>query len=169
VIWNKGKKGKCPLKTNWGTYKSPKEPVNVAVHEQIIVWSNQVFSLEMPDGGAIDITEDEFKEFAFSVWDVGPYVAPYNPHPTSFCPELVSRILKFWSYQNSNVLDCYHGIGNTAKTCKILHRNYTGVELNSGYCVYAQELLKSDTYHVGKKALQKMLKNHKDVLRIIGL
>lgn len=169
AVWEKGAVGKCPLKNNWGTFCSPEEPVLRECHESILVWSNEEFSLKKPSGGKIDIDEDEFKEFAWSIWNVSPHVVKYNPHPASYCYQLIERILKFWSYQGSNILDCYHGVGVTAKVCQNLKRNFTGVELNKAFCAFALKLLASKNNHVSDKDMRDLLKGHEDVLKMIGL
>jgi DNA modification methylase len=113
VIWNKGPRGKCPTNNSFGTYMSPEQPVPRSCYEQIMVYSNQEFALTNSNGKKGDILKEEFQEYAWSMWDVAPYAQPNNPHPCSFSQQLVERILKFWTYPDSMILDCYNGAGVT--------------------------------------------------------
>lgn len=143
IIWDKGEGGKDPLNCQWGTFADPKAPITRCCHENILVWANREFELENIENTEPDITPEEFKEWAWSIWKISPYVRPGNPHPCSFPPKLIERLLKFYTYPNDLILDPYGGVSTLAQICKKHKRRYTSVELNRSYCEYASEILKS--------------------------
>ncbi len=142
IIWDKSGR-KDPLNQEYGTFSDPKRPQTRSCHEHILVWSNKQFDLENIEGFLPDITPDEFKEWAWSVWKVAPYSRPNNPHPCSFPPKLIERVLKFYSYPNDLILDPYAGVSTTAQVCKKVNRRYTMIEQNPNYCDESVKLLKS--------------------------
>lgn len=143
IIWDKGGSGKNPLNNNFGSFASPKAPVTRCCHEHILIWSNKQFELDNVEGTESDITPDEFSKWAWSVWTVAPWAKGGNPHPCSFAPKLIERLLKFYTYPNDLILDPYAGVSTTAQVCKKFNRRYTTIELNPNYVEHANELLES--------------------------
>ena len=143
IIWEKTGMGRNPLNKKWGTFCSPKSPLTRHCNEHILIWSKEEFELENIEKTKPDITEKEFKEWAWSVWSVAPYVEPGNPHPCSFPSKLIQRLLKFYTYPNDLILDPYGGVSVVAHMCKKFGRRYTSIELNPNYCEYGLEKLKS--------------------------
>lgn len=141
IIWNKGEKRRNIFDTRWGSYCSPTAPLCRSCHENILVWSKDKFELENIEGSEPDITENEFKEWSWSVWNISTYTRPNNPHPCSYPHKLVERLLKYYSFKNDLILDSYAGIGITAQMCKRHKRRYTMLELNPAYCKWAKEKL----------------------------
>ena len=142
IIWDKSSR-KDPLNNRYGSYCDAKCPLSRAAHENILVWANQQFELEDIEGYGSDITPEEFQECAWSIWKVSPYSRPNNPHPCSFPPKLIERLVKFYSYSNDLVLDPYAGVSTTAQVCRKLNRRFTMLELNPNYCEESVRLLKS--------------------------
>ena len=142
IIWNKGEKRKNPMDTRWGSYCSPTAPLCRSCHENILVWSKDKFELENIEGSEPDITEEQFKEWSWSIWNISTYTRPNNPHVCSFPYKLVERILLFYTFRNSLILDPYSGAGITAQMCKKHKRRFTMIELNSSYCAYAKQKLR---------------------------
>jgi DNA modification methylase len=72
-----------------------------------------------------------------------------NEHPS--CKEHpCSKPLKFWSEiirtrtkEGDTVLDPFLGSGTTAVACKMLNRNYIGVELSEKYCQIARDRIEN--------------------------
>ena len=143
IIWEKTGMGRNPLNKKWGTFCNPKAPLTRHCNEHILIWSNKKFELENIEKTNPDITEKEFKEWAWSVWSVAPYVSPGNPHPCSFPSKLIERLLKFYTYPNDLILDPYAGVSTTAHVCKKLNRRFTTIEMNPNFCEHASKLLKS--------------------------
>lgn len=59
-------------------------------------------------------------------------------HPTQKPITIISRLIEIATDKNNLVLDCFLGSGTTAVACKLLNRNYIGVEINTEYCKIAQ-------------------------------
>ena len=141
IIWDKGNRGRNPLNTMWGSYQNPSMPLCRSMHEHILIWSKEQFNLKNIEGFEVDITEEEFKRWSWSLWNIAPYSIPNNPHPCSYPYRLIERLLKFYTFKNDLVLDPYSGVGITGICCKKLGRRYTLIELNANYCKYAKEKL----------------------------
>lgn len=71
-----------------------------------------------------------------NIWDFGEFNANIYNHglhqyPARFIPQLVRKIVKTFSNENSNVLDIFSGSGTTLLECKYLGiKNSYGIELN---------------------------------------
>lgn len=77
-----------------------------------------------------------------NVWtDISPIV-PWSKertkHPTQKPVELLARCIKLWSDSENVILDCFMGSGTTGVACKILNRNFIGIEINEEYFEIAQ-------------------------------
>ena len=142
IIWDKSGR-KNPLNIKWGTFANPKAPMTRSCFENILIWANEEFELENNENSTPDITDKEFKDWSWNIWKVAPYVTPGNPHPCSFPPKLIERLIKFYTFPNSRILDPYSGAGITAKVCKSLGRKFTCVDRNPNFCEYGSELVKT--------------------------
>ena len=142
IIWDKSGR-KNPLNKKWGSFASPKAPMTRSCFENILIWANEEFELENIENTTPDISQKEFEDWSWNVWKIAPYVTPGNPHPCSFPPKLIERVLKFYTYPNDLILDPYSGACITAKICKRLRRRFTCIDLNPNYCEYGAEQLKS--------------------------
>lgn len=67
----------------------------------------------------------------------------YN-HPAMFPEELVSRLLKLFSYQDDIVLDPFNGVGTTTLVAYKLRRKYIGIDISEEYCKTAEERLNDE-------------------------
>ena len=141
IIWNKGEKGKNPYNRSWGTYCNPQNPVNRVMHEYILVWSKETFDLENVEGFQPDISEEEFQELSWSVWDIAPTSIQGSPNPCSFAPQLVQKLLRFFTFPNDIILDPYAGAGTTGIVANNNNRRYVCIEQNPNYCHFAQDKL----------------------------
>ncbi len=56
-----------------------------------------------------------------------------NGHPTQKPVELMEWLIKTYTDENDNVLDCCMGVGSTGVACKNLNRNFIGIELEEKY------------------------------------
>lgn len=64
-----------------------------------------------------------------------------NGHPTQKPVELMEWLIKTYTNENENVLDCCMGAGSTGIACKNLNRNFFGIELEEKYFAMAQKNL----------------------------
>ena len=54
-------------------------------------------------------------------------------HPAKYPEELVAHLLRFFTKEDSWVLDPFAGVGSTLIACKEMNRNAVGIELNPEY------------------------------------
>ena len=55
--------------------------------------------------------------------------------------KLIERLISENTKENEVILDPFLGSGTTAEACKLLHRNFIGIEINPEYCKIAEERL----------------------------
>ncbi len=66
-------------------------------------------------------------------------------HPAMFPVQLVSRLLKMYSFKGGTVLDPFLGSGSTLVGCKREGRKGTGFDINDAYINLAKKRLKQNT------------------------
>lgn len=66
---------------------------------------------------------------------------PTNPrlHPTQKPVDLIKYLVKTYTKENETVLDFTMGSGTTGVACKLLNRNFIGIELDENYFKIAEE------------------------------
>ncbi|MBI3398300.1 MAG: site-specific DNA-methyltransferase [Deltaproteobacteria bacterium] len=64
-------------------------------------------------------------------------------HPAVYPLFIIKEFVKLLSKSGDIVLDPFMGSGTTVVAAKELDRKYIGIEINEGYCKYAQERLKN--------------------------
>lgn len=74
------------------------------------------------------------KEFGkrYNIWDI-PTSSGRGKHPAVFPEQLAHDHIISWSNENDLVLDCFMGSGTTGKMCKLLNRNFIGIEISEEY------------------------------------
>lgn len=60
-------------------------------------------------------------------------------HPAPFPEQLAKDHIISWSNENDTVLDCFMGSGTEGKMCRLLKRNFIGIELDENYFNIAKE------------------------------
>ena len=63
-------------------------------------------------------------------------------HPTQKPLELICKIIDCSTDEGDIVLDPFLGSGTTIEACKIMKRNYIGIEINPDYCKIAEDRLR---------------------------
>jgi len=130
IIWNKSQIGN---RFAWGSFASPSCPSFPKPFEYIMVFAKDNLKLQEP--GETDVTNEEFKKWAFSIWNMtGETKMKEIGHPAMFPVELPYRLIKMLSWTNSTVLDIFNGAGTTAVACEKLGRKYIGIEMSEDYC-----------------------------------
>jgi len=76
-----------------------------------------------------------------SIWNIRPEIKRRN-HPAPFPQEIANRCLLLGSNGGDIILDPFLGSGTTAVACKMLKRNYIGIEISPEYCQIANDRLK---------------------------
>jgi len=135
----------CWYKQNWsgratafGSWCSCSNPALRRTHEYVLVWSKDEFGLE-GDSELSDMTPKEFQEWTFSTWFIQPETKNRNGHPAPYPEELVTRILKLFSYRGNTILDPFMGTGTTGAVAKMTGRNYIGIDNSEGDVKYARD------------------------------
>ena len=134
IIWNKNSAAKhCA----WGSWQSCSNPHIVPRHEYIIAFSKGQWRLD-GNRADCDITAEEFITCTRSVWMLGTERKSRIGHPAPFPVELPRRLIKFYSYRGSVVLDMFAGSGTTGVAASELDRRFILIDNSPTYCELAQ-------------------------------
>lgn len=126
-------------KTAWGSYKSCSFPAVRRNHEYILVYSKEEFRLEKDaESKDTDITDKEFQTFIGSTWSMNAETRNLGDHPVPFPEEFPYRCIKLYSYPNDVVMDPFNGTGTTTVMAVKTRRRYVGIDMDKGYCEYAE-------------------------------
>jgi DNA modification methylase len=78
-----------------------------------------------------------------NAWDITP--SNHKAHPAVFPDELVSRIIRYYSFEGDNVLDPFAGTGTVGRVAAAMGRRYLCIEKRADYYdTMRQELRQSD-------------------------
>lgn len=128
----------------------------VSTREDILWYSNgnsptynKIYSNIPKLTSGLGIKNGEENRALSNVWyDISPIV-PWSDektdHPTQKPIELMNRIVTIWSNENDTILDFTMGSGTTGVSCKILNRNFIGIEINKDYYSIAEQRIKNTT------------------------
>jgi DNA modification methylase len=81
-----------------------------------------------------------------TVWRIPHHTRPHRgvaPSPV----ELVRRLIRYATEEGDHVIDCFMGTGTTGIVAKMLHRRFTGIELNPEFAKYAFERVEATADH----------------------
>jgi len=78
------------------------------------------------------LTKEEWDKYITSVWQI-PQVRKSEGHPSIFPDELVSRLVKIFTFEGEKVLDPFLGSGTTVKVARELGREGIGYEREEKY------------------------------------
>ena len=78
------------------------------------------------------ITKEEWDQWAPGIWKIST-VRKNDGHPAIFPDELVSRLVRMFSYEGDTVLDPFLGSGTTIKVARELGREAIGYERENQY------------------------------------
>lgn len=117
----------------WGSFASPSCPSFPEPFEYLMVFAKD--NIKLQTKGEKDITPEEFKKWAYSVWNVAPETRMKKiGHPAMYPVDIPYRLIKMLSWTNSTVLDIFNGAGTTGVACEMLGRKYIGIEMSKKYC-----------------------------------
>ncbi len=139
VVWHKQN---CSKRTAWGSWMSPSNPYMVEPYEFVLIYSKKLLQ-NKPYGRISDITKEEFITYTNSLWNITPETR-IKEHPAPFPEELVSRLIKFYSYVGDTILDPFLGSGTTCVCAKKLNREGIGIETDSKYIELACNRLNNE-------------------------
>lgn len=77
----------------------------------------------------------------FNVWDINTCISnkERTKHPAQFPEQLVKDHILSWSNEGDLILDPFMGSGTTGKMCKLLNRDFIGIEISDEYFNIAKE------------------------------
>lgn len=132
ILWEKNNYN-CKY-TAWGSWKSPSSPYLKYTWEFLEIFAKGTLKKEGKKEN-IDINAEEFKKWVIGKWSIAPErnMKKYD-HPAMFPEELVSRVLKLFSYENDFILDPFNGVGSTTAIARRLNRKYLGIDISEKYC-----------------------------------
>ena len=79
-------------------------------------------------------------KFSDGMWYIPPETQR-NGHPAPFPEELVYRLIKFYSFKGSTVLDMFGGTGTVALVSHKTGRNFIHIDISREYCETAKRRL----------------------------
>ncbi len=84
---------------------------------------------------------NEIKKYGtrWNIWEMRTEKGGKIKHPAIFPEQLANDHILSWSNENDIILDPFMGSGTTGKMCKVLNRNFIGIELDDGYFQIAKE------------------------------
>lgn len=138
IIWNKA--SSASPSTAWGSWLSAANPVLRDIHEYILIFSKESFSLQR-NGKKPTIKKEEFLEWTKSVWTFSAVSAKKVGHPAPFPEELPHRLINLYSFKNDVILDPFLGSGTTSISALKNNRNYVGYDISQDYINLANSKL----------------------------
>lgn len=159
IIWDKGPS--AGVSTAWGSFARASNPTLRDVHEYILVFCKESWSLEETRGKESGIENLEFVEWTKSIWrnpkneiedsrsslwKFGTQTKGRNgkngtTHPAPFPLDLPLRLTLLYTNVGDVVLDPFVGSGTTALAAKMTQRHYVGYDISPEYCALAEERL----------------------------
>jgi DNA modification methylase len=140
ILWDKG--SSASPSTAWGTWLKANNPVLRDVHEYILIFSKDNFTLRNPYKRKSTISKDEFLEFTKSVWTFPAERANRIGHAAPFPVELPYRLIQLYTFQEQVILDPFVGSGTTCVAALKTRRNYVAYDINKKYCELAENRIK---------------------------
>ena len=135
IIWDKSQ---ISNRAAWGSWLSPSSPSFPTPHEYILIFAKE--SKKLITKGETDLTEDEFKSWAYGIWKIKPETNMKKVgHPAVYPIELPTRLIKMLSWKDATILDPFMGSGTTGVACINTNREFIGIELDTGYFNIAKQ------------------------------
>lgn len=151
IIWDKG--ASASSSTAWGSWLKANNPVLRDVHEYILVFSKETFSLANPKQGKNTISKEEFLEYTKSVWYFSAERARKVGHPAPFPVELPYRLIQLYSFEGNVILDPFAGSGTTCIAALKTKRKFIAYDNESAYYKLAKKRIKDFLFKLNQKTL----------------
>jgi DNA modification methylase len=140
IHWDKG--SSASPSTAWGTWLKANNPVLRDVHEYILIFSKDTFTLRNPSKRKSTISKEEFLEFTRSGWTFPAERASKIGHAAPFPVELPYRLIQLYTFEGQVVLDPFVGSGTTCIAALKTRRNYVAYDIDKKYCELAENRTK---------------------------
>lgn len=138
IIWNKA--ASASPSTAWGSWLSAANPVLRDIHEYILIFSKNSFSLTR-GSKENTIQKEDFLEWTKSVWTFPAISAKRVGHPAPFPEELPHRLIQLYSFKETTILDPFVGSGTTCLAAAKNQRHYIGYDTDPNYVKLANDRL----------------------------
>ena len=136
ILWEKNNYN-CKY-TAWGSWKSPSNPYLKYTWEFVEIFAKGALKKDGHRDKA-DITADEFKKWVVAKWSIAPERNMKEfKHPAMFPEELVTRVIKLFSFENDIILDPFNGAGTTTFIARRFNRKFLGIDISKEYCATAE-------------------------------
>ena len=90
---------------------------------------------------AVSKTGQKFYKSYINILKTKNNDGPIKEHKATFSSDFAKFFIDLYSFPESIVLDNFMGTGTTGLACKMLNRNYIGIELSQTYCDIAEKRL----------------------------
>ena len=102
---------------------------------------------DLTDIGNPTIKDEKIRGNIFT-YVVGSTASGKWKHPAMFPLDLAKDQITSWSNKGDAVLDCFMGSGTTGVACKLLDRNFIGIELVEDYYNIAKNRIDSTLHQI---------------------
>ncbi len=140
LLWDKG--SSASPSTAWGSWLKANNPVLRDIHEYILIFCKDTFTLQNPAKKKSTMSKEEFLEFTKSVWTFPAERARKVGHPAPFPVELPYRLTQLYTFEGDIVLDPFVGAGTACIAALKTKRNYVAYDIDKKYCKIAEERIK---------------------------
>ena len=140
ILWDKG--SSASPSTAWGSWLKANNPVLRDVHEYILIFSKDTFTLKNPHKRKSTISKDEFLELTKSVWSFPAERANKIGHAAPFPVELPYRLIQLYTFEDQVVLDPFVGSGTTCIAALKTGRNYIAYDNDKKSCDLAEQRIR---------------------------
>ena len=117
--------------------RQPLQYKPVTVTEYVLVYRKKTDRLidwnlrNHPDPGAVENSLILGEYDKTNVWDITP--SSHKAHPAVFPDELVSRVIRYYSFEGDCVLDPFAGTGTVGRVAAAMGRRFVAVEKRADY------------------------------------
>ena len=140
ILWDKGPSASSS--TAWGSWLKANNPVLRDVHEYILIFCKETFSLRNLYRKKSTISKEEFLEFTKSVWNFSAERARRVGHPAPFPIELPYRLIQLYAFEDDVILDPFAGSGTVCIAALKTKRKYMAYDNDRKYCELAERRIK---------------------------
>jgi hypothetical protein len=87
----------------------------------------------------IDTWPEEFGEWSEGAWSITPDTCRWGKHRAVLPEDLIRRLLLFFTYRGTTILDPFGGTGTVAVVAKRNRRRYIHIDQSEEYCEVTHE------------------------------
>jgi modification methylase len=138
ILWYK--QNMTAKRTAWGSFQSPRHPHVIPSWEYVLIFQNEQPRL-IGSPQDIDITRTEFIQWSNGMWSIPPETTRYADHPAAFPEELITRLVKYYTYRGNTIMDMFGGTGTVAVVARNLGRHFIHIDKSRAYCDAAEARL----------------------------